>query len=223
MATSGSIDYSLTARGLVTQSLRKIGVCPVFDSPSPEDMSQGVAELNLMLKSWQLSGPNLWRQTEGSVTLVADTASYTLSPRPHRVLECRYRDANSRDLPMLELTREEYFEMPLKTVQGIPTQFYFDPQVASGKLYIWPVLASVTTETIKLTYQRVPEDIDDANNDIDVPQECLDLVMWNLADRLQVTYGKEIPGITQRALMMKREFQAMDREPYVRFVPDMRR
>lgn len=223
MATSGSINYNLTARGVVTQALKKIGVCPVFQAtPSAEDMAQGIAELNMMLKGWQLNGPNLWRQTEGSVTLTATTASFTLSPRPHRVTECRFRDTGGRDLPMMELTREEYFEMPLKTTTGIPTQYYFDPQVSSAKLYIWPVLASVTTETIKYTYSRVIEDIDDADDDLDLPQECLEVVMLNLADRLQGTYQQSDDRLTARAQALYQQFKGMDREPVVRFRPARR-
>ena len=223
MATSGSIDYKLTARGLVTQALRKIGVMPVYQqSANADDMAQGVAELNMMLKGWQLHGPNLWRQTEGSLALTATTASYTLSPRPHRVIECRYRDANGRDLPMEELTREEYFEMPLKTATGIPTQFYFDPQVSSGKLYIWPVMAAVTSETIKYTYSRVFEDIDDVDDDIDVPQELTEVVMYGLADRLQNTYGLTNDRITLMAQTLFRQAESMDREPVIRFRPERR-
>lgn len=223
MATSGSIDGNLNAREIVTQALRKIRVVPVFDTPSAEDSAQGLAELTLMLKGWQVRGPNLFRQTEGSVTLVADTASYTLSPRPVRVYECRYRDAAGRDLPMHELTRAEYFDMPLKTAQGIPTQYYFDPQVGSGKLYVWPVLAAVTSETIRYTYQRVIEDVDSLTDDIDVPQEWQETVVYALADRLQETYGKDNKTITQRAEMLLRQARDHDRESEVRFVPERAR
>lgn len=223
MATSGSIDGNLNARDIVTQALRKIRVVPVFDTPSAEDAAQGLAELTLMLKGWQVRGPNLFRQTDGSVTLVADTASYTLSPRPVRVYECRYRDAAGRDLPMHELTRAEYFDMPLKTAQGIPTQYYFDPQVGSGKLYVWPVLAAVTSETIRYTYQRVIEDVDSLTDDIDVPQEWQETVVYALADRLQETYGKNNQTITQRAEMLLLQARNHDRESEVRFVPERAR
>ncbi len=223
MATSGTITYNMTARSIVTQALKKIGVCPVFQAtPSAEDLAQGIVELNMMLKGWQLDGPNLWRQTEGSVTLTASTASFTLSPRPHRVMECRYRDTGGRDLPMMELTREEYFELPLKTSTGIPTQYYFDPQVSSGKLYIWPLLAAVTTETLKYTYSRVIEDITSADNDLDIPQECFEVVMLNLADRLQGTYQQSDDRLTARAQTLYRQFKSMDREPVIRFSPERR-
>ena len=219
MATSGSIDYSLTASQVITHALRLIGVAAVFEDPSGEDAAIAKTQLNLMLKGWQNAGPHICRQTEGSATLVAGTASYALSPRPYRVIDARYRDANGRDLPMLELTRQEYYDLPLKTSTGVPTTYYFDPQRAAGTLYVWPVPASVTTETIRYTYQRVIEDIDSLSNDIDVPSEHLDLVTYALADRLSDLYGKDVPRITQRAGLLTAQARDMDREPIIRMVP----
>lgn len=219
MATSGSIDFSLTAREVITHALRMIGVAAVFEDASGEDASIAMRQLNLMLKGWQNAGPHIFRQTEGSATLVTSTASYALSPRPYRVLDARYRDANGRDLPMLELTRQEYYDLPLKTSTGVPTTYYFDHQRAAGTLYVWPVPASVTTETIRYTYQRVFEDIDDLANEIDVPSEHLDLVTYALADRLMDLYGKDNGRITQRAMMLERNARDMDREAVIRMVP----
>ena len=95
MATSGSTDYTLTAREVATQSLRLIRVTPVFDTPSAEDLTQAIATLNLMLKGWETDGPHIAHQTEGSVALVAATASTAsdqsnasnASPHPARSVE----------------------------------------------------------------------------------------------------------------------------------------
>lgn len=219
MATSGSIDFSLTAREVITHALRMIGVVSIHEDASGEDATFAMRHLNLMLKGWQHSGPHIFRQTEGSVALVASTASYALSPRPYRVIDARYRDTSSRDLPMLELTRADYYDMPLKTSTGIPTSWYFDPQRSTGTLYVWPVPASVTTETIRYTYQRAFEDVDDLANDIDVPNEHLELVAYSLADRLMDIYHTEFPRITQRAMLLQRQASDMNREPVIRFTP----
>ena len=176
----------------------------------------------MMLKSLQLKAPNLWRQTLGSVTLVASTSTYTLSPRPFRVVEARYRSAGAIDLPMEELTRQEYLDMPNKVSTGVPTQYYVDHQRAASTLYVWPVPASVTIETVRYTYQRVFEDIDDLANDIDVPQEHLEAVGYQLAVRLAVTFGKDVPGLVEMAGMLMADVAAADREEIVRFVPAYR-
>jgi len=222
MSTSGSVDFNLTARELCTFALRKIRITGIGDTPSGEDISAAKDELNMMLKSLQLKAPNLWRQTLGSVTLVASTSTYTLSPRPFRVVEARYRSAGAIDLPMEELTRQEYLDMPNKVSTGVPTQYYVDHQRAASTLYVWPVPASVTIETVRYTYQRVFEDIDDLANDIDVPQEHLEAVGYQLAVRLAVTFGKDVPGLVEMAGMLMADVAAADREEIVRFVPAYR-
>lgn len=216
MATSGSIDFSMTAGNLVTFALKKTNIIHTMSEATAEQMRDGIQDLTLMLKSWQMTGPHLWRQTEGSVALVASTASYTLSPRPYRVLEARYRDANGRDMPMLEVTRDEYMALPVKTSTGVPTQFYVDYQRTSAVMYVWPVPASVTTETLQHTYQRVIEDIDSKDDEIDIPQEWFETVGYALADRVP---GVNDPKITARAAQLMALAYGADVEPYVQFVP----
>lgn len=219
MATSGSIDYSLNARQVCTYALRKIRVLTAGEDASAEDMETALEDLNVMLNGWQNSGPNLWRQTFGSITLVAATSSYVLSPKPFRVHEARYRNASGSDIPMLGLNRQDYVSIPLKTSSGIPTQFYVDYQRAAATMYVWPVPSSVTSETIQYSFSRAFEDIDAQTNDIDIPAEHLDLVGYALADRLQETYGKEVKGVTQRAMYLMAMASDADREETVRFEP----
>lgn len=222
MATSGSTDYTLKANQVVGYALRKIGVIAPDEDASARDMATGIEELNLMLKTWQVSGPHLWRQTQGSLALVADTASYAM-PSVVRIISARFRQSG-RDLPMELLTREEYYDLPLKTSQGIPTSYYFDVQrAASGStLYVWPVLASVSTETVEYTYQRRIEDVDAQTNDIDIPQEWLQTVGYNLAALLADTFQVRddvAARVINRANLLKQEAMTFDREPVIRFEP----
>jgi hypothetical protein len=215
MALSGSVDFSINARELITKTLRKmavLGVTQALDADEAEDVR---VELNLMLKGWQRKGPHLWKKTEGSISLVNATASYDLAAtlNPLRILAARYRDTASRDLPMRLFTREDYFNLPVKSSSGIPTQYYFDPQRGAPTLYVWPVKATVTTETIRVTYQKRIDDIDDLNNDIDIPQEHFDVVLYALAERLLDDYG--IEGEAAQRIMLRSQAllgEAMDWE-----------
>jgi hypothetical protein len=222
MTTSGSIDFSLSARQVITSALQRLNLVAEHEDPSASMSSRAMREMNMMLKGWQ-KHENLWRLTEGSITLTDATASYSLSPVPHKVISARYRNSSSSDLPMEELTREEYYDIPLKTAAGTPTQFYVDYQRAAVTFYTWPVLADATTETVKYTYQRKYEDIDDLGNDIDVKAEFLEVVDYNLAARLADHYGRKgehINRIIARAQLLLDEALDDDREGYVQFVPD---
>lgn len=225
MTTSGSSDFNLTARQLITFAHKKLNITARTAQPSAEDMRDGIELLNLMLKGLEAKAPSLWRQTFGSVALVANTASYTLDPQPYRLVEARYRDANWRDLPMNQLTRQEYVDLPLKASTGIPTNYYIDYQRSAATLYVWPVPAAVTTETIAYTYQRRFEDIDAAANDIDIMPEYLETLGYNLADRIAENHNKRVkrPDITTRAKELMEDLLAADREDEIRFVPERRR
>lgn len=226
MATSGSVDFSMNARGVITYSLQKLHVYASDATPSASDMETGRTALNLMLKTWQTKASSLFRRTSGTVTLVANTQAYTLTPRPFRVISARYRNASSRDLPMVEWTAEDYEDMPVKTANGTPVAFYVDYQRDSVIMNVWQSLASVTTETIRYTYQRRFEDIDSLENDIDVPQEHFELVTDSLADRLAAHFGKSGSqihlDIKNNATELMSDVLSAEREGVVRFVPDNR-
>jgi hypothetical protein len=224
MATSGTSTYSLNARDIITLALSKVLVQEDQDFRAA-DIATGLMNLNVMLKGWQLTGPNLWRQTEASLTLTAATQSYALSTKPYSISSARYRSATGIDLPMELLTRQEYFDMPLKSATGVSTQYYFDRQRDSGTLYVWPVLASVTTETIVYTYQRRFEDITALTEDVDIPQEYLNTVSYSLAELLCDDFSSDdrtAAKLARTAGMMRAAAAASDREPEYRFIPGRR-
>jgi len=222
MSTSGSIDFNMTAEALSTWALRRIGVVAAIDDVPAEIMRDARTDLNLMLKSWAATGPNLWRQTFGSVALSAAVASYTLSPKPFRVVEARYRNASNVDIPMLPLTRQEYVDMPYKITNGVPTQYYVDYQRTAATLYVWPRPASVTIETIQYTYQRAFDDVDAGANDLDIPQEWFETIGYNHAARLLGRFPND--DVAKYVVPMAAELLATardsDREEFVRFEPE---
>jgi len=192
---------------------------------SADEAANTLIELELMLKQWAQDGPFLYTKRESSQTLVASTANYTLSSSlPIRLIEARYRDTSSpvSDIPMQPLTREQYFELPNKTATGTPTTYYFDPVPTGGVLYIWPLLASATTESVRYTYQRRIEDVDALTNNLDIPQEWLGTVGYCLADRLLDDYGvsdKVGDRITARAQEMLQKAKDFEREEFFFFRP----
>lgn len=226
MATSGDITGNRTARQLITYALRLINVTAQSETPSADDSARGLVELDQMLKGWQRY-EHIWRLTEGYITLVANTAAYSLTPRPYRIIDCRYRDSNSIDTIMTPMSRTEYFTLPDKTVTGTPTQWWADYQRDTDSLYIWPLLNAIdgtTPEQVRITYQRRIEDAEDLDEDVDIRQQYLDVVGYNLAARLADSYGRaggHIDRIVARAEILKQEMLDDDRGDFVQFVPDM--
>jgi hypothetical protein len=211
-----------TVRQLCTQALQRAQVTGYRDAPEAADLEAAITELNMMLKAWQAEGNLLWTYTTGSLALTTAT-SYTLSPaRPMRVLSARLK-SNGIEMPMVELTREEYDALPDKDTTGTPTQFYYDRQREDALFYVWPALASTNGETVEYTYERELEDVTDGSEALDMPGEWWEATMYGLAARLAEAYmmtnalavlGPRATTTLERALGWEREGSVFFAGPY---------
>lgn len=223
MPTSGSTDFTMNARDVIKYALEKLVVLSPEETPSAADMASCKTDLNMMLKGWQRTLPSLFRRSTISVPLVANTTAYTLTPRPYRVISVRYRNSSDRDLPMTEWTAEDYEDMPVKSATGTPVAYFVDYQRDSVVLNVWQCLASVSTETVRCTVRRRFEDVDTLEDEIDVPQEHLDLVGYNLAQRVGIQFGKAgtpvYSKVEEMAAYLFQQAADAEREAVVRFIP----
>ena len=53
MATSGSIDFTVTRDTIITEALEQLGVLNAGDLPTAEDITTCARSLNMMIKTWQ--------------------------------------------------------------------------------------------------------------------------------------------------------------------------
>lgn len=132
----------------------------------------------------------------GLASASADNAHvYTFTSRiakPLRILNARRASGtigSETEIPMMAISRENYFNLPSKKLSGIPTHYYYNPDLTSGKFYIWPT-ADTTASYITLTYERQLEDFDAASNTPDFPSEWLEAIVYQLAIRLAPYFGK---------------------------------
>jgi len=108
--------------------------------------------------------------------------------RPLKVVDARrYTVADARETPLFASARRDYQALPDKTQTGAANQFFYDPQLSTGQLYIWPAPADVD-DIIKFTWHRPIEDFDAATDNPDLPQEWIEPLVWNLALRLTAQY-----------------------------------
>lgn len=121
----------------------------------------------------------------------------TILQRPLRITHARLRQDGDTDIIMRKMARREYFGLANKSSSGNPTQYYYDPQLTNGKFYLWPTFASLQ-QTIRFTFSRSIEDFDSIANDPDFPQEWLEALIYNLADRFGPVYG--VPAERRRMI-----------------------
>lgn len=207
----------MIARDMVTAALRKIGVVAGDEPSTADQVANGVTALTLMLRSWSNARIAVFQTSEAAVTLTT-AASYALSSRPTRVLGVRLRRSGI-DLPMQEMTRQEYDDMPLKTSAGTPTCWYLDRQPTAATIYVWPVLASADGETLRITYERAFSSLAQGD-EVPILPEWEEAAVYCLADRLSDDYTVDVPKVTARAAALYSDALAADREGSVFFCGD---
>lgn len=216
--TSGQIIYEPTTSEFIVWGYNILGVCQEGEALTPMMYQNGLRALNGLIQTLS-AFPHLWTATEGSLALVADTPSYVVSPRALRILECRYR-LNGIDVPMTMFSRQEYFDQPNKTTSpSIPVNFYFDPKVADGTLYLWPCPSAQAAAQyeIRYTYLKFIEVQTATNQTLDFPQQWAEAIAFNLARRLMTQYPVNDAGLANEIRAQAAEYwvrlTAWDNEP----------
>lgn len=145
--------------------------------------------------------------------------------RPLRVIDARrYNFISAIDVPLGEMDRLEYQDMPNKTSTGAVNSFYYDRRENTlGYLYLWPA-PETTNEGIKLTIAKPIEDFTTGGDDADLPQEWIRALEWGLADEIADEYDVPEPKrsrIERRAAQYLQEANWWERELItLELVPD---
>lgn len=101
--------------------------------------------------------------------------------RPLRIPFARtFNLYSEQEMPIMAISRKEYWNMPNKTSQGMPCQYFYDPQLDRGEFYVWPTPSNSDT-AIRMTWYRTIQDFTDPDDTSDLPQEWLSTLVWNLA------------------------------------------
>ena len=195
MATSGTSTFSATRDLIVKRSLRMVGAYTSTDLPRPEQMTDALDVLNIMLKAWQIEGFQ-WLRQFITITLVASQNDYELGPastapmdRPTHIFSATRKATSGNEIPLTAITRQDWMAIPNKTTEATPVQYYYDPTTINGTLYVWPTPPVGTTDVIVLDCDRQIDIMNDSLNDYDFPPQWLECITYNLAARIAPEYG----------------------------------
>lgn len=96
------------------------------------------------------------------------------------------------EIPMARLNRDDYVNLPNKTFEGRPLQFWCDRQLNNPVLYLWPVpSAQFVTAQVVVWVKRYIMDVGKMTQEIEVPQRWYDAIVYVLASRL----AEETPSV----------------------------
>lgn len=203
MTTSGLTTLASPRDEIIFRALRLVGAYASTDQPRPEQVADAMIALNHLLKSWQVEG-FLWLKEYFQVPLVAGQGTYTLGPagtaeywpaltttidRPTRIWNLKRKDTSGNEIPINVISRQEYTDLPNKTTTGVVNQYYYDPQLTNGTLFIWPVPITGTTDVLWGTCDRSIQYMLNDTDTYDLPEEWLRVIVWGLAKEIAPEYG----------------------------------
>lgn len=162
MALSDSKNFELDVAEYVEEAFERCGL----EVRTGYDLKTARRSLNLLLADWANRGLNQWTIKQRSVTLAVGDGEYDLGADVIDVLSVIVRRDNT-DYSLMRLSRDEFLNIPTKTTQGRPNQFFLDRQLTPN-LKIWPTPENTTDVVIYDALTRM-DDADDYTNTMDMP------------------------------------------------------
>jgi hypothetical protein len=224
MATSGTTAFNMDLTELVEEAFERCGA----ELRTGYDLRTARRSLNLLFADWANRGINMWTFEQGTIPLVAGTATYDLPANTVDLMEHVIRTgagsaSTQADLNITRISVSTYATIPNKLQQARPIQVWIERLQPNPRITVWPVPDNTTTYTF--VYWRLVR-IDDAGNGVntmDVPFRFLNCMVAGLAYYLAL----KIPNAVQRLEVLKAQYDeawdlasSEDREKAaVRFVP----
>ena len=180
MATTGTTTFNLDLAEIIDESWERA----TSDEPrSGYDFRTARRSLNLLLTEWANRGFNMWAVEEGSIAMVASTATYNLPEDTVDLIDHVIRTGSGTSQNDLVLTRigvSTYASIPNKNVTGRPIQLYIDRQI-TPTVTVWPVPDASSTYTLRYWRLRRFEDAGHGVNTQDIPFRFLPALVAGLA------------------------------------------
>jgi hypothetical protein len=155
------------------------------------DLKTAKRSLNLMLAEWSNRGLNQWTIKERSLSLTQGTGIYSIAPDTIDILSVVVR-RDGTDFSLERLSRDEYLNIPSKTQQSRPNQFFLDRQI-SPELKLWPVPEN-STDVIYYNALTRMDDASSQDGSLDIPFRFYPCLAAGLAYYLSL---KRAPNLTQ--------------------------
>lgn len=200
MTTSGQTIIEMNRDSICNAALRKIGAIPLGQVGSAVEITNGTEALNNLVAEFQTLGMPLWARKTYVVPLVAGQIQYIIgvgqavnTPFPLKVLQA-WTVANTGG-GVQELwpnAIDVYNRLPRGTgVQGIPSQYMYQPRINQGEFNIWPApdATTVSTRTLTISYMAPFEGFVNAADTPYFPREWNNALIYGVADLLAAEYG----------------------------------
>jgi hypothetical protein len=162
MTVSGSTNFELDVADYIEEAFERCGL----EVRTGYDLKTAKRSMNLLFADWANRGLNQWTIEQRSFTVTSNDGDYTLGADVIDILSLVVRRSGT-DYAISRISRDEYLNIPTKTTQGRPTQYFVDRQI-TPVLKIWP-LPDNSTDTILYDALTRVDDAGNYTNTIGIP------------------------------------------------------
>jgi hypothetical protein len=223
MTTSGTSAFNLDLTEIVEEAFERVG----SELRTGYDLKTARRSLNLMFADWANRGVNMWTFEQGSIPLVAGTATYNLPADTVDLLEHVIRTgagsaSTQADLTITRISVSTYATIPNKLQQARPIQVWIE-RLNTPRITVWPVPDNSQPYTFVYWRMKRIQDAGNGVNTMDMPFRFIPCMVAGLAYYLAL----KVPGGAERLGILKQQYDEAwqlasdeDREKAsVRFVP----
>jgi hypothetical protein len=223
MATSGTTAFNMDLTEIVEEAFERAG----GELRTGYDLRTASRSLNLMFSNWANRGLNMFTYEQGSINLVAGTATYNLPTDTVDLLEHVIRTgagsaSTQADLTITRISVSTYATIPNKLAQGRPIQVWIE-RLDTPRITVYPIPDNSQPYVFVYWRLRRMQDAGTGVNTMDMPFRFYEAMTAGLAYHLAL----KIPGAMERLGVLKQQYDeawdlasSEDREKAaVRFVP----
>jgi hypothetical protein len=189
---------TVTCIDLIKRAYRLIAVYSIGETPTSSEAVDGLTALNAMLSDWANEGLMTYATTTDAIPIVANTNTYTIgatggfvSDRPQEVLSSSYIQYSGVSYPLGLLTQEQYNDIQVKAISGIPTSMLYIGTFPNATITLYPTPSD--TMTLNLVSKKLLNVFANLTDVVALPPGYENAVVFNLAVYLSAEFGMPLP------------------------------
>lgn len=203
MTTSGTTAFAPDFMEIAEEAWERAG----REMRSGYDLRTARRSMNLLTIEWQNRGINLWTIEQGTVAMVADTATYNLPADTIDLLQHVIRTdagdaAKQADLIITRISMPDYAALANKLNTGRPNKVYIDRAQATPTITVWPVPDQSSFYTFVYWRMRRVQDAGRGVQTPDIPHRFYPPLMAGLAFYI----SQKDPDLFSRSPALKEEY-----------------
>lgn len=195
MASTGTYAFQPDIAELFDEAFERAGIAP--QGVGASHIRSALRSMKFMLNSeWSTLGVRQWQIHQGTQTLTAGMASFTLPAGAIDMLQGVLRRGGN-DTELYPISRSDYLTLTDKDLRGRPDRFFVDRQASGPTVYLWPC-GENGTDVLVYDYFRQMQDVGQMSNTLNMPSHAWEACAAGLAYNLALKFNVDrVNGLRQ--------------------------